>query len=126
MVSLPTGSDELIYIQTDKVSVTIKGPASHPNFQGVEHQSNDSCLQISCDDEYQLSLKRDEILGPIMQYRVDNELPMFVSSNRNMKELQKHLSETNNTVDEIKGRALIERFKFLMKEYELVDKDFRN
>lgn len=69
---------------------------------------------------------RDEILGPIMQYRVDNELPMFVSSNRNMKELQKHLSETNNTVDEIKGRALIERFKFLMKEYELVDKDFRN
>ena len=64
MVSLPTGSDELIYIQTDKVSVTIKGPASHPNFQGVEQQSNDSCLQISCDDEFQLSLKGNEALGP--------------------------------------------------------------
>ena len=35
MASLPTGSDELVYIQTDKLSVTIKGPASHPEFQGV-------------------------------------------------------------------------------------------
>lgn len=69
---------------------------------------------------------RDEILGPIMQYRVDNELPMFVTSNRDMKGLEKHLSETNTFKDTVKASALIERFKFLMKEYELKDKDFRN
>jgi len=69
---------------------------------------------------------RDEILGPIMQYRVDNELPMFCTSNRNMSGLEKHLSETNTFKDTVKASALIQRFKFLMKEYELKDKDFRN
>ena len=35
---LPTGSDELVYIQTDKVNLTIKGPAAHPSFQGIEYR----------------------------------------------------------------------------------------
>ena len=35
MDSLHTGSDELVYIQTEKVSVTIKGQAAHPSFQGA-------------------------------------------------------------------------------------------
>ncbi len=69
---------------------------------------------------------RDEVLGPILQYRVDNNLPMFMSSNRNFDMIEKHLSETNSTIDLVKARAILERFKFLMKEYELVDKDFRN
>ena len=57
MDSLHTGSDELVYIQTDKVSVTIKGPAAHPNFQGVEYQEGDSSLKVFCDDDFELSLK---------------------------------------------------------------------
>lgn len=69
---------------------------------------------------------RDEILGPILQYRVDNNLPLFLTSNRNYEELEKHLSETNNYVDVVKARALMERIKYLTKEYKLVDKDFRN
>ena len=69
---------------------------------------------------------RDEILGPVLQYRVDNKLPMFMSSNRDFNMIEKHLSETNATVDLVKARALVERLKFLMKEYELNDKDFRN
>ena len=40
--------------------------------------------------------------------------------------IEKHLSETNTTIDLVKARALVERLKFLMKEYELNDKDFRN
>lgn len=69
---------------------------------------------------------RDEILGPVLQYRVDNDLPMFMTSNRNFELIEKHLSETNNAIDQFKARALVERFKYLMKEYELRDKDFRN
>ena len=69
---------------------------------------------------------RDQILGPILQYRCDNDLPMFVTSNRDFKLLETHLSETNNVIDTVKGKALIARFKYLMKEYELVDKDFRS
>ena len=33
MDSLHTGSDELVYIQTDKVSVTIKGQATHRSYE---------------------------------------------------------------------------------------------
>ncbi len=54
---LPTGSDELVYIRTDKVNLTIKGPAAHPSFQGVEYHEGDSVFKVSCDDEYEISLK---------------------------------------------------------------------
>ena len=57
MASLPTGSDELIYIHTDKVNLTIKGSAAHPSFQGVELQDDASELKIFCNDEFELSLK---------------------------------------------------------------------
>ncbi|MCR5090778.1 MAG: restriction endonuclease-like protein [Oscillospiraceae bacterium] len=54
---LPTGSDELVYIRTDKVNLTIKGPAAHPSFQGVEYREGDSEFKLSCSEEYELSLK---------------------------------------------------------------------
>lgn len=69
---------------------------------------------------------RDSILGPILQYRCDNMLPMFMTSNRDFNLIEKHLSETSGMIDEIKAKGLISRFKFLMKEYKLDDKDFRN
>lgn len=69
---------------------------------------------------------RDEVLGPVLQYRVDNDLPMFMTSNRNMDMIEKHLSETNASIDLVKARALVERLKYLMIEYELNDINFRN
>ena len=69
---------------------------------------------------------RDSILGPILQYRCDNNLPMFFTSNRNLKALESHLAYANNTNDTVKAKAIIARIKFLTNEYELVDKDFRN
>ncbi len=69
---------------------------------------------------------RDEILGPILQYRCDNNLPMFMTSNREFDLLEKHLSETASSVDSVKAKAIMARIKYLMDEYELVDKDYRN
>lgn len=57
MDSLHTGSDELVYIRTDKVNVTIKGTASHPNNQGIEYNEGDSVFKVFCNDEYEISLK---------------------------------------------------------------------
>ena len=57
MALLPTGSDELVYIRTDKINLTIKGPAAHPNFQGVEYREGDSVFKVSCTEEFELSLK---------------------------------------------------------------------
>ena len=57
MALLPTGSNELVYIQTDKVNLTIKGSATHPILQGIEYGEGDSVFKVSCSDEYELSLK---------------------------------------------------------------------
>lgn len=69
---------------------------------------------------------RDEILGPILQYRCDNDLPMFMTSNRDFKLLESHLSDTAQATDTIKAKAIMARIKYLMDEYELIDKDYRN
>ena len=66
MALLRTGSDELVYIQTDKVSVTIKGPASHPNFQGVEYTNGDSSLKVVCVDPFVCQLREKEPAGAVI------------------------------------------------------------
>lgn len=51
--------DELIYLQTDLLTVTIKGAASHPSFPGVGFQDKESSVRISCDDPYEISIAGD-------------------------------------------------------------------
>ena len=48
-----TGSNELLFVHTDKISVTIKGKASHPNFQGIEYKKTDSTLKIFCIENFE-------------------------------------------------------------------------
>ena len=39
-------TDELVYMQTDLLTVTIKGAASHPAFPGVEFREKESTLRV--------------------------------------------------------------------------------
>lgn len=63
---------------------------------------------------------RDEVLGPILQYRMDNHLPTFFTSNLTLEELEKSLSITSSGVDKVKARRIIERIKQLTETFELV------
>lgn len=63
---------------------------------------------------------RDEILGTILQYRMQENLPTFFTSNLNMKELEEHLSITTSSSDKIKARRIIERIKYLTDEMTLI------
>ena len=56
---------------------------------------------------------RDEILGPIIQYRMDEKLPTFFTSNLSIEELEVHLSESKDKIDKIKAKRIIERIKFI-------------
>lgn len=69
---------------------------------------------------------RDEILGPILQYRMENDLPTFFTSNLTLSELEKSLAITSSGVDKVKARRIIERIKQLTKNLELVSKNRRN
>ncbi len=68
---------------------------------------------------------RDEILLPILQYRMVNKKPMFVTSNLSDKEIIDHLAVSNKEVDVIKAARIFERLRSLMKFMELKDKNYR-
>ena len=63
---------------------------------------------------------RDEVLTTILQYRMDEKLPTFFTSNLNIDELEKHLSETKDSIDLVKAKRIIERIKQLTDDIELV------
>jgi len=63
---------------------------------------------------------RDEILGSILQYRMDFKLPTFFTSNLTIKELENHLQITGSVSDQVKARRIVERIKFLTEEVTLI------
>lgn len=68
---------------------------------------------------------RDEILGPILQYRMENHLSTFFTSNLTLEELEKSLSITSSGVDKVKARRIIERIRQLTVPLELISKNRR-
>ena len=69
---------------------------------------------------------RDEILGTILQYRMNNKLTTFFTSNLTIEELENHLATTKNSEDKVKARRIIERIKQLTEDIELVSINRRN
>lgn len=69
---------------------------------------------------------RDEVLGPILQYRMEEELPTFFTSNLSLKELENALSVTSNGSEKVKAKRIIERIKQLTVPLELVSKNRRS
>ena len=63
---------------------------------------------------------RDEILGTILQYRMNNKLSTFFTSNLTLEELEVHLSLSKNSEDKVKARRIIERIKYLTEEQTLI------
>ena len=63
---------------------------------------------------------RDEILGTILQNRMNHHLTTFFTSNLTIDELEKHLSISKETQDMVKARRIIERIKQLSEDMELV------
>lgn len=69
---------------------------------------------------------RDEILGTILQYRMEHELSTFLTSNLTIEELETHLSLVKNNMDKVKARRIIERIKQLTTDIELISVNRRN
>ena len=69
---------------------------------------------------------RDEVLGPLLQYRMNEELPTFFTSNLTMEELESHLANSNNAVEKVKARRIIERIKELSLDMKLISKNRRS
>ena len=68
---------------------------------------------------------RDEILGPILQYRMDEKLPTFFSSNLTIDELEEHLGVQKDKVDKLKAKRIIERIKYMCDDIKLISNNNR-
>lgn len=68
---------------------------------------------------------RDEILGPILQYRMQEELPTFFTSNLDIKSLEEHLSVSKDGVEIIKAKRIIERINQLTENKTMISKNLR-
>lgn len=68
---------------------------------------------------------RDEILGSILQFRMNEGLSTFVTSNLNIEELERHLSISKSSEDIVKGRRIIERIKQLTEDMEILSENRR-
>ena len=70
---------------------------------------------------------RDEVFGVILQYRMQEQLPTFFSSNFTMDELEQHLSVTQRGDEEpLKAKRIMERIRYLTKEIEMTGRNRRN
>lgn len=68
---------------------------------------------------------RDEIFCPLVQYRMDNSLPTFFTSNLTLEELEQHFMISKNKVDPVKSRRIIERIKQLTVNLSMISKNLR-
>lgn len=71
---------------------------------------------------------RDDILGVILQYRMQEQLPTFFSSNFDMAHLEnEHFRVTQRGENEpLKAKRIMERIKFLSKEVEMAGDNRRH
>jgi hypothetical protein len=78
--------------------------------------------------EYATSWIRDDVLGVILQYRMQNELPTLFSSNFDMKRLENEHFRFNqhNDDEQLKAKRIMERVRFLADEIEVTGKNRRN
>lgn len=68
---------------------------------------------------------RDEILGTILQYRMEEKLPTFFTSNLTINELENHLATSSRQVDKVKAKRIIERIKYLTEEMTMISENKR-
>lgn len=69
---------------------------------------------------------RDEVLGTLLQERMDEGKITLFSSNYTLEELEEHLSITKDGKEAVKARRIIERIKQLSTPFELTSKNKRD
>ncbi|WP_409270878.1 primosomal protein DnaI [Neobacillus sp. SCS-31] len=67
------------------------------------------------------SWTRDEVLGPILQFRMLEKLPTFFTSNFNFDQLEHHLTYSQRGEEEqMKARRIMERIRYLSEPVMLI------
>ena len=101
------------------------------NFQNVKEKVNEvkKADVLVLDDiggELNNTWLRDSVLQVILQYRMQENLATFFTSNLSMNDLENHLAETKKTEDLWSSKRVMERVKYLAKEIHLQGENRRH
>lgn len=69
---------------------------------------------------------RDDVLSVILEHRMKENLATFFTSNFSMRDLQSHLAQTRDSVSEVKAARIMERVRYLAKEFHLLGENRRH
>lgn len=111
-----------------KLRDSFNSKSDKDNYKEI-YDNLETCDVLLIDDigaENNSAWARDEVLGGILQSRMDNDRITFFTSNLTLEELESHLSETSTSTDKVKSRRIIERIKYLSKPILLVGEDKRS
>ena len=64
---------------------------------------------------------RDEIIAPVIQYRMINNKPIYISSNLDYNLLREHFASIKDDVDNIKSNRILERIKQITMRVKIDD-----
>ncbi len=76
--------------------------------------------------EQHSSWVRDDVLQVILQYRMQENLPTFFTSNFSLDDLEKHFSSGKSGDETWQAKRVMERIRFLAKEIHLVGDNRRH
>ena len=68
---------------------------------------------------------RDEILGAVLQERMENKRLTFITTNLDFEILHNHLSESTKDIDDMRASRIEKRIETLMEKIDLKDKNYR-
>ncbi len=68
---------------------------------------------------------RDEVLGNILQYRMQEGLTTFFTSNLKVKDLEEHFSVSSKGIEKVKAKRIVERIKQLTIEMTMISENKR-
>jgi primosomal protein DnaI len=95
----------------EKINLTKKAPVLMLDDFGAETMS---------------SWARDEVIGPILQFRMLENLPTFFTSNFDLKGLENHLTfSQRGEKEEVKAARIMERIKYLAEPLALIGENRR-
>jgi len=69
--------------------------------------------------ESQSAWVRDEVLGPILQHRLLDDLPTFFTSNVHLNDLARLFADSKEQIEMMKAYRIIERIKALSEPFKL-------
>lgn len=117
-------STEIIYFP--EILRELKGDWEFYESRMKRYQSIDILCIDDIGAEKVSEWSRDEVLGTILQTRMNHNLTTFFTSNLTLEELEKHFTLTDKSDERIKARRIMERIKQLTIDMELISENRRS